>query len=140
MPISMKALLWVSPLIFIGVIFLFCYSASAQTSASSGTIQGVVTDQTNAVVAGAQIQIHNPVSGYNRTVISDEAGKFTIPNVPFNPYHLSVTGKGFAPYAQDVDVRSVVPLNLSIGLKVTGATETVTVEAGAADLIEADTT
>jgi hypothetical protein len=139
MRISMKALLWLSSLAFIAVVFLFCYHASAQTSASSGTIQGVVTDQTNAVVAGAQVQIHNPVSGYDRTVISDGAGRFTISNVPFNLYHLTVTGKGFAPYAQDVDVRSVVPVNLSIGLKA-GATETVTVEAGAADLIEADTT
>jgi hypothetical protein len=41
---------------------------------------------------------------------------------------------------EDVDVRSVVPLNLSIALKVTGATETVTVEAGGGDLVEADTT
>jgi hypothetical protein len=63
-----------------------------------------------------------------------------VPNVPFNPYHLTVTGKGFAPYSQDVDVRSVVPLNLSVGLKVTGSTETVTVEAGGADLVESDTT
>jgi hypothetical protein len=140
MRISMKALLWVSSLGFIVVIFLFCYTASAQTSSSSGTIQGVVTDPTNAVVAGAKIQIHNPVSGYDRTVISDGAGRFTISNVPFNPYHLTITGKGFAAYVQDVDIRSVVPVNLNIGLKISGATETVTVEAGAGDLIETDPT
>ncbi|HET9282150.1 MAG TPA: TonB-dependent receptor [Candidatus Angelobacter sp.] len=140
MRISMKALLWASSLVFISVIFLFCYTAAAQTSGNSGTIQGVVTDQTNAVVGGAQIQIHNPVSGYDRTVTSDGTGKFTISNVPFNPYHLTVTGKDFAPYVQDVDVRSVVPVNLTIGLKITGATETVTVEAGASDLIETDST
>jgi hypothetical protein len=139
MRISMKALLWASSLAFIAVVFLFCYRAAAQTS-SSGTIQGVVTDQTNAVVAGAQVHIQNPVSGYARTVTSDGAGRFTIANVPFNPYHLTVTGKGFSPFAQDVDVRSVVPVNLAIGLKVTGATETVTVEAGAGDLVEADST
>src|SRR5581483_3560512 len=140
MRISMKTLLWASSLVFISVIFLFCYAANAQTSGNSGTIQGVVTDQTNAVVAGAQIQIHNPVSGYDRTVTSDGAGKFTISNVPFNPYHLTATGKGFTPYVQDVDVRSVVPVNLTIGLKITGAMDTVTVEAGASDLIETDST
>lgn len=140
MRISMKALLWASSLVFIAVIFLFCYQAVAQTSGSSGTIQGVVTDQTNAVVAGAQVQIHNPVSGYDRTVTTDGSGRFTISNIPFNPYHLTVTGKGFAPYAQDVDVRSAVPVNLTLGLKITGTTETVTVEAGGSDLVEADTT
>ncbi len=140
MRISMKALLWLSSLGFIAVVFLFCYQAAAQTSSNSGTIQGVVTDPSNAVIAGAKVQIHNPVSGYDRTVTTDGAGRFSISNVPFNPYHLTVVGKGFAEFVQDVDVRSVVPVNLNIGLKVTGATETVTVEAGGGDLVEADTT
>ncbi len=139
MRFSMKSLLWLSLVAFIVVVFLFCHTALAQTS-NSGTIQGVVTDQTNAVVAGATIHVHNLVSGYERTVTSDNAGRFTISNVPFNPYHLTVIGKGFTQFVQDVDVRSVVPLNLKIGLKVTGATETVTVEAGGGDLVEADTT
>src|SRR5438552_12929531 len=30
-------------------------------------------------------------------------------------YHLSVSGTGFKPYSQDVDVRSVVPVNLNYG-------------------------
>ena len=140
MRISMKTLLLFSSLTFIAIVFLFCYHASAQTSGSSGTIQGIVTDPTGAVIAGAKVQIHNPVSGYDHTVTTDGAGKFTLPNVPFNPYHLTVTVKGFAPFIQDVDVRSVVPTTLNIGLKLTGSTETITVEANGADLIEADTT
>jgi hypothetical protein len=140
MRISMKALLLFSSLTFVTIVFLFCYQASAQTSGSSGTIQGTVTDPTGAVVAGAKVQIHNPVSGYDHTVTTDGAGRFTLPNVPFNPYHLTVTVKGFAPFVQDVDVRSVVPTTLNVGLKLTGSTETVTVEANGADLIEADTT
>lgn len=140
MRISMKAVLLFSSLVFIAVVFLFCFQASAQTSGSSGTIQGVVTDPTNAVIAGATIEIHNPVSGYERTATTDGAGKFSISNVPFNPYHLTVTGKGFAPYSHDVDVRSVVPVNLAVGLKITSSTETVLVEGGGADLVENDTT
>jgi hypothetical protein len=139
MRFSMKSLLWLSSVAFIVVVFLFCYTASAQTS-GAGTIQGTITDPTNAVIAGAKVEIHNPVSGYQRSVTSDSAGHFSISNVPFNPYHLNVSGKGFAAYSQDVDVRSNVPVNLTIGLKLTGASETVTVEAGANDLIEADTT
>jgi Carboxypeptidase regulatory-like domain len=139
MRISMKAILWLSSLAFVAVVFLLCYQAAAQTSSSSGTIQGVITDPTNAVIAGAKIEIHNPVSGYSRTVTSDGAGRFSLSNVPFNPYHLTVSGKGFAAYSQDVDVRSVVPISLNIGLK-PGSMETVTVEAGGGDLIETDTT
>lgn len=138
MRISMKAFLWLSSLALIVVVFLFCVQASAQTS--SGTLQGVITDPSNAVVPGAKVEIHNPVSGYAHTAVTDGAGRFTIPNVPFNPYHLTVSIKGFSPYTQDVDIRSVVPTNLNIGLKLAGSTETVTVEGGGADLLEADTT
>jgi Carboxypeptidase regulatory-like domain len=138
MRISMKAVLLFSSLIFVSVVLFFCVQASAQTS--SGTLQGVITDPTNAVVSGAKVEIHNPVSGYAHTAVTDGAGRFSIPNVPFNPYHLTVSAKGFSPYVQDVDIRSVVPTSLSIGLKLAGSTETVTVEAGGADLLEADTT
>ena len=43
---------------------------------------------------------------------------------------MTVTGKGFASYAQDVDVRSVVPINLTVNVKVSGSAETVTVDLG----------
>ena len=81
---------------------------------------GTVADPTGAVVANAAVEIRNPVSGFSRTAITDTGGKFTIPNVPFNPYHVAVNGQGFSPYADDVDVRSVVPVNLSIVLQVKG--------------------
>ena len=138
MRISMKAVLAFSSFTFVSVVLFFCVQASAQTS--SGTLQGVITDPTNAVVAGALVEIHNPVSGYAHTAVTDGAGRFTIPNVPFNPYHLTASAKGFSPYTQDVDIRSVVPTNLNIGLKLASSMETVTVEAGGADLVEADTT
>jgi hypothetical protein len=105
-------------------------------SGNSTSITGTVLDPSGAVVVGAGVEVRNPVSGYSRSAVTDAAGKFTIPNVPFNPYHVTVTGEGFAPYAQDVDVKSSVPINLSINLKVTGSSEVVTVESTAQDLLE----
>lgn len=105
-------------------------------SGSSTSITGAVADPSGAVVTNATVEVHNPVSGFSRSVVTDAAGRFVLPNVPFNPYHVSVMHKGFAPYAQDVDVRSTVPVNLNITLQVGGSNETVTVEANGADLIE----
>src|SRR5689334_923408 len=85
-------------------------SAYAQ-SGSSTSIIGTVVDPSGAVVSNATVEVRNPVSGFARTVVADTAGAFVVPNVPFNPYHLTVSGKGFAPYAQDVDVRSIVPIS-----------------------------
>jgi Carboxypeptidase regulatory-like domain/TonB-dependent Receptor Plug Domain len=124
------------------VIFYFGlgFTAYAQSGGTSTSVTGTVLDPTGAVVAFASVEIHNPVSHFDRTTATDSSGKFSISNVPFNPYHLTVLGHGFAPYSQDIDVRSVVPVNLSIALKVGGASESVTVEAGAADLLENDPT
>jgi hypothetical protein len=114
---------------------LFSLLAHGQ-SGSSGSITGVVTDSSGAVVPNASVEARNPVSGFSRNVVTDASGKFSIPNVPLNPYHLTVTGAGFAPYASDVDVRSTVPVNLIVKLKVGGSAESVTVEANGGDLIE----
>ncbi len=97
-------------------------------SGNAGTISGTVADPSGAVVANAGVEILNPVSQYSRTAITDGSGKFNFPNVPSNSYHFTVTAPGFAPYVKDVDVRSSVSVNLSIGLKVTSSSQTVTVE------------
>ena len=89
---------------------------------------------------GARVEIHNPVSQFTRSTTTDNAGRFSFPNVPINPYHLSVTVTGFAAYSQDVDIRSAVPLSLKITLQIAGSAETVTVQGEAGDLLENDPT
>src|ERR1700758_569627 len=133
MLVSHKNLLSATLLIILSIVL--GPIAHAQ-SGNSTSITGTVLDPSGAVVVGAGVEVRNPVSGYSRSAVTDAAGKFTIPNVPFNPYHVTVTGEGFAPYAHDVDVKSSVPINLSINLKVTGSSEVVTVESTAEDLLE----
>jgi hypothetical protein len=116
----------------------FAAAANAQTG-TSGTINGSIADPSGGVVVNATVTIHNPVSQYERSATTDADGNFTFQNVPFNPYHLSVNFKGFAPYAQDVDVRSGVPITLKISLALTSSATTITVEGGS-DLVENDST
>ena len=92
--------------------------AHAEAGGASSSITGTVADPSGAVVPGATVEIQNPVSRFDRSTTTDDAGKFTFPNVPLNPYHLTVNLAGFAPYAQDVDVRSAVPLVLKITLQI----------------------
>src|ERR1700722_17592753 len=122
---------------FLALVFLALgLQAHAQSGGSSTSVTGTVVDPTGAVVANAVVEIRNPVSGFQRVVATDSAGKFTIPNIPFNPYHLTVTGPDFAPYAQDVDVRSIVPVTITVTLQIKGSAETVTVEGAGEDLLE----
>jgi len=122
------------------VVACLCASPGiVNAQSSSGTISGTVVDPSGAVVAQATVEIHNPVSEYDRSTTTDSSGNFAFSNVPFNPYHLSVTATGFAPYSQDVDVRSTVPLRVKISLAVAGTVSTVTVEGGG-DLLENEST
>jgi hypothetical protein len=125
-----------SSLVAAALAALVACSVVVAHAQSGAMVSGTVLDPSGAVVGGATVEMHNPVSGLDRKATTDSLGRFSFPNVPFNPYHLTVTGKGFAPAAQDVDVRSMVPINLTVSLKVTGSSETVTVEAAAEDLLE----
>src|SRR5579871_2831900 len=118
------------------LLSLLAVSISQAQSGNSTSVVGTVADPTGAVVPSATVELRNPVSGFSRSVVTDASGRFAIPNVPFNPYHLTVSGKGFSSYAQDIDVRSIVPVTQNIPLTVSGASEMVTVEANGEDLLE----
>ncbi len=132
---SQRPFLAAFALLLFGILSLAA-PAYPQSGGNSTSVTATVTDATGAVVPGATAVLRNPVSGFNRTVISDNAGQFTVPNVPFNNYHLIVTRDGFNQLAQDVDVRSNVPVTLTLLLQVKSTTETVNVEASSEDLLE----
>ena len=125
-------------LFFLLGVFLAAPASIAQTG-NSANVTGTVTDPSGGVVASATVTIHNPVTGFERTTTTDASGNFSFANVPFNPYHLSVSAAGFGAFAQDIDVRSSVPLALKIGLTIAGSSSTVTVEGGG-DLVENEPT
>ena len=116
------------------------FSLRAQLG-NSGSIEGVVKDQSSGLVPGAKVEITNPVTGFHRETTTDMDGAFRFTNVPFNPYHFVVTASGFNSYTQDVDLRSTVPVNVQAWLKVgAAASTTVTVEANGGDLVEHEPT
>ena len=122
-------------------VFLFGNPTALRAqSGTSGTINGVVKDPSGASIAGATVTIADPASGYMRTALTDTTGAFTFANVPFNPYHLTITAPGFNNYTQDVEVRSAVPVPLAISLKLGTASATVTVTENASDILEVEPT
>ncbi len=125
-------------ILFILTLVWMTASASAQ-SGSAGTVHGTVTDPSGAVIPGATVHLVNDVSGFNRTATSDATGQFSFSNVPFNPYRIDVTAKGFSKMTQSVLIRSSVGTSLNLVLQIEGASQTVTVESGG-DLIEDDPT
>src|SRR5580698_10117462 len=109
------------------VFFLTSLSASAQ-SGNAGTVRGILTDPSGAVISNATVHITNPTSGLDRTTSTDASGQFVFSNIPFNPYQIVVTASGFGQLTRNVEIRSSIGTNLKLVLQIAGTTQTVTVQ------------
>jgi hypothetical protein len=125
--------------LFVFVLSLFLCATSSWAQ-SSGSIEGVVKDASGGVLSNATVEISNPVTSLRRQTTTGSGGDFRVTNLPFNPYRVTVTAKGFSNYSQDVDVRSAVPTNLDISMKLGTTSENITVEATGAELLETEST
>ena len=112
--------------------------AHTQTAGNAGTVTGVVADPTGAVVPQATVTLSNAVSGFSQTAITDASGEYTVGNVPFNTYKISVSAPNLSPSTQTVAVQSRVPVTQNITLQVVSASTTVEVTATSGDLVETD--
>ena len=128
----------ISYLFTVVVLTLAALSASAQ-GGNAGAVRGTVTDPSGAVIPNATVHLTNASSGLDRTATTDATGQFTFPNIPFNPYRMSVSASGFATLIRSFEIRSVVGTSMKLVLQIASADQTVTVEAGG-DLVENDPT
>jgi Carboxypeptidase regulatory-like domain/TonB-dependent Receptor Plug Domain len=95
---------------------------------TSGTIQGIVSDEQGAVVSGATVEARNVNTNFTRTFTSDSDGRFTFLTLPPGRYVISVTKTGFANLKQEnIELTVGRQITLNLGLKVSGVSGTVTV-------------
>jgi hypothetical protein len=111
----------------LSIFFLLPSMLLAQT----GSIAGVVTDSTGAVVPGAQVTATHTGTGATRAIQSSDSGSYSIPNLTVGTYSVSFEKSGFKPMKFDgviVSVAQVVPLNAQFQLGAVQETVTVTTE------------
>lgn len=116
---------------------LFCLSAvpSWGQATSTGTVTGVVTDPSNAVVPGVAIELIDTATHELRTSATNEAGRYILVNVPPGKYNITFSKKGFQNFkifAQQVQVGLVATDDVKLPLG--AATETVEVQASNVEL------
>src|SRR5262249_39783100 len=71
---------------------------TAQTA--MGTITGLVTDSTQAVIPGAAIIARNMATGAEARTITSNTGNYVIPNLPVGSYELKVSQPGFKAWSR----------------------------------------
>ena len=97
-------------------------------SNQDGAIGGTVTDQTNAVVAGATITVHNIDTNEQFTATSDSNGAYRVAHLRPGTYDVTISSGSFTPFKADhiiVEVGRVTSIEAK--MSVGGKTETVQV-------------
>ena len=107
---------------------LFTGSVFAQ-SATTGAIEGTVTDSTGAAVPGVAVKVTSPNLISAQTGTTDDGGRFKILNLPPGRYNVSVEeSKGFSKFEKtEVEVNLSRNTSVEIQLVPAGAQASVTV-------------
>jgi len=113
-------------LCLLGVLILLPALAAAQ--GTTGSISGTVTDAQKAVVPGVTILVKQIETGTQRTLVSDEHGRYTVLNLSPGPYKITAELSGFNTVVRDqLTVAIGKDLLVDIEMTVGGLTEQVTV-------------
>jgi hypothetical protein len=107
-------------------------AAFAQGSGSS--LSGLITDNSQAVVPAAVVKARHLSTNVSSETSSDTAGYYRFPSLPIGEYEVTVDHPGFAKASQRVHIETAQRARQDFALAVAGSTQTVTVEATAADL------
>ncbi|HET7747027.1 MAG TPA: carboxypeptidase regulatory-like domain-containing protein, partial [Vicinamibacteria bacterium] len=104
--------------------------AFAQSQATTGVIEGTVSDESGAPVPGAGVTIRNTATNFERAVSTDADGRFRGLLLPIGPYRVTVSMAGFATFVRDgFELAVGQTINLPLTLKVSGVQEEVVVTA-----------
>ena len=104
-------------------LLLTCVGAYAQANSE---VTGIITDQTGALVAGANVSLTDPATGFNRATVSGSTGLFEVGGLNPGNYNLKVIAKGFETYTQTGIVVNVSG-TFTVNVKLTLGAETTTV-------------
>ena len=104
----------------------------------TGSIQGVVHDETGAAVAHAKITLINVATQVTSATTSDEAGNYRFVSLAPGAYKIKAEAPGFAESDADVNLLTEQNLSVPLPLKVGASTTAVTVTAEAPIVDTAD--
>jgi len=88
-----------------------------------------VTDPSGSGVKST-VEIVSEANEYRNTLTTNEGGTLDVLRLPYGVYQIEIQQPGFAPVSQSVDIRSSIPTEYAIQLKLQSVGQSVTVSAG----------
>jgi outer membrane receptor protein involved in Fe transport len=126
-------------LLLLGAALLLIQVAPAQTF--RGGMNGVVTDQSGAVVPGAEVIAIDTATSVQHATVTSSGGEFTFPDLPLGSYNVTAAAPGFQKVQVDkVEIKAGSIYSLPIKLRVAQQATTIEVSAAALTLDPTSTT
>ena len=102
------------------LLLLAISAPPAAAQSTGGTLTGVIRDGTGAVLPGATIVVTNTDTSIARTLVSDDGGRYTAPDLTPGPYSVKVSLDGFTTVNRSgitltVGQQAVVNVDLNVG-------------------------
>jgi hypothetical protein len=114
------------------VVVAILFSSNILLADVTGSITGVVHDRSQAVVAGARVQVTNIQTNLTQETVTGSDGTFRILALPVGSYKLTASSTGFRLYtATNIDLKVNDQLHFDVMLEVGSLQENVSVEANA---------
>lgn len=124
----------------LSMLFVLMLPNLLMAQLGNGQIQGVCLDPQGAIIPGTTITIRHTGTGTERTVTTDEVGRFVAPFMPVGPYDVRAELSGMAPATRTGLVLNVgATIDLVLTLAPAGVQQEVTV-IGEAPLVESTKT
>lgn len=111
--------------------------AGAQSTAINGSIEGVISDESGAVLPGVTVTITNLDTGDTRVVVTNESGLYRAPLLPLGKYKVEAELQGFKKLEQtgiNISAGQTAVISLKLGVGELSETVQVTADAPLVDL------
>src|SRR6202034_2973806 len=118
-------------LTFCTSVLLASMSLVAQTTISTGSIQGTVSDASGAVVGNARVTITNKQTGQLSATTTSSSGTYASGALTPGEYQLQIEAKGFKTVQVSITIQVNTTASGNVTLPVGQAAETVQVEGSA---------
>ncbi|MBO0862122.1 MAG: carboxypeptidase regulatory-like domain-containing protein, partial [Chloracidobacterium sp.] len=118
------------------LFLLTLFSALCFAQGERGALNGIVTDQTGAVVAGAEVIATNIETSIETKATTTDAGVYRLSYLPAGKYKITVKANGFQTAAlNDIDLFVAQTLTVDVKMTAGQVSDRMTIE-GSSPLIE----
>jgi hypothetical protein len=110
------------------IIAVLLWALTMLAQSTTGELRLTVTDPSGLAVRST-VELISQSSEYRHTFTTDDQGNLDAKRLPYGIYQVEIRAQGFAEVSESVEIRSALPLDRTVRLKVASVNESINVSA-----------